>query len=50
MTKRTKPRQAASPATVDRLERELRLILPRVAYLHSELSRLLRMVQGSERR
>ena len=61
----TKPRQAMSARQVDRVEREIRIMLARLRFcmcrtcrathrtclaVRGRLERLLRMVQGSERR
>ena len=46
----TKPKQAASPRTVDRIERQIKALIEEVGHLRVRLAILLATVQGSERR
>jgi hypothetical protein len=46
----TKPQHAASPRTVDRLERQVLALIQATKHLHVRLHVLLATVQGSERR
>jgi hypothetical protein len=50
MKKVTKPKQAASPRTVDRLERQVLALIEASNHILVRLAVLLATVQGSERR
>lgn len=49
-TARTKPKQAASPSTLDRMEREVKGLQSLAWELQSRLADLLRQIRVSERR